>query len=162
MNVPGTSPPAGTATYYYPMDQSARFVWYHDHAMGITRTNAYAGIASALLIVDDFEIGLVNSGLLPDLVGIPLAIQDKTFVPSNILTQDPTWQWGGESDLWYPHIYEPNQAGGAGINPSCSPNPKGRWDYGPCASRQRCFPTLPSTRCPRRPPWWPRLSSIRS
>ena len=81
MNVPGTNPPAGTATYYYPMDQSARFVWYHDHAIGITRTNAYAGIASALLIIDDFEIGLVNSGLLPDLVGIPLVIQDKTFVP---------------------------------------------------------------------------------
>ena len=39
MNVPGTNPPAGTATYYYPMQQSARFVWYHDHAIGITRTN---------------------------------------------------------------------------------------------------------------------------
>ena len=64
------------------MDQSARFVWYHDHAIGITRTNAYAGIASALLIIDDFEIGLVGSGLLPDLVGIPLVIQDKSFVPS--------------------------------------------------------------------------------
>ena len=64
MNVPGTNPPAGTGTYYYPMDQSARFVWYHDHAIGITRINAYAGIASALLIIDDFEIGLVNSGLL--------------------------------------------------------------------------------------------------
>ena len=48
MNVPGTNPPTGTATYYYPMDQSARLVWYHDHAIGITRTNAYAGIASAL------------------------------------------------------------------------------------------------------------------
>ncbi len=128
MNVPGTNPPPGTATYYYPMDQSARFVWYHDHAMGITRTNAYAGIASALLIIDDFEIGLVGSGLLPDLVGIPLVIQDKTFVPSNILTQDPTWQWGMESDLWYPHVYEFN----SGPFPSCPANDKGRWDYGPC------------------------------
>jgi spore coat protein A len=140
LNVPGTNPPAGTATYYYPMDQSARFVWYHDHAMGITRTNAYSGIASALLIVDDFEIGMVNSGLLPDLVGIPLVIQDKTFVPSNILTQDPTWQWGMESDLWYPHVYEPNQTGGTGPNPSCADNPKGRWDYGPCLGA-----TLPAT-----------------
>ena len=47
MNVPGTNPRSGTATYYYPMDQSARLVWYHDHAIGITRTNAYSGIASA-------------------------------------------------------------------------------------------------------------------
>jgi spore coat protein A len=149
MNVPGTSPPPGTATYYYPMQQSARFVWYHDHAIGLTRTNAYAGIASALVLIDDFELGLVNSGLLPDLVGTPLVIQDKTFVPSNILTQDPTWNGGGTSDLWYPHVYEPNQTGGTGPNPSCAPNPKGRWDYGPCASPaavlpQQSFYTLPT------------------
>src|SRR5206468_2011951 len=84
MNVPGTNPPPGTATYYYPNQQSARLAWYHDHAMGITRTNAYLGIAAPYIIIDDFELGLVNSGLLPDLVGIPLAIQDKGFVPTNI------------------------------------------------------------------------------
>ena len=133
MNVPGTNPPPGTATTYYPMDQSARLLWYHDHAMGITRTNAYSGIASALVLVDDFEIGLVNSGLLPDLVGIPLVVQDKSFVAQNILSQDPTWQWGNPGDLWYPHIYEPNNSGGSGPNPSCAINPKGRWDYGPCS-----------------------------
>jgi len=132
MNVPGTNPPAGSATYYYPMDQSARLLWYHDHAIGITRTNAYSGIASGLVLVDDFEIGLVNSGLLPDLVGIPLVVQDKGFVAHNILQQDPTWQWGHAGELWYPHVYEPNQVGGTGPNPSCGINPKGRWDYGPC------------------------------
>ena len=127
-NVPGTHPAPGTANHYYPMDQSARLLWYHDHAMGITRTNAYAGIASALVLVDDFEISLVNSGLLPDLVGTPLVIQDKAFVPANILTQDPTWQWGGPGDLWYPHVYEANILTG-GV-----PNPKGRWDWGPTAT----------------------------
>ena len=65
MNVPGTHPNTGTATYWYPMDQSARLLWYHDHAMGLTRTNAYAGIASALLIVDHFETTLVDSGSFP-------------------------------------------------------------------------------------------------
>ena len=134
MNVPGTNPPAGTATYWYPMDQSARLVWYHDHAVGITRTNAYAGIASALVITDTFESGLISSGLLPDFVGIPLIIQDKTFVPQNIHSVDPTWQWGNPGDLWYPHVYEPNQVGGKGPRPSCAPNPTGRWDYGPCVS----------------------------
>lgn len=118
MNVPGTNPPVGTANYYYPMDQSARLVWYHDHAIGITRTNAYSGIASALVVIDDFELGMVNSGLLPDLVGIPLVIQDKSFVPHNILTQDPTWRWGMPGDLWYPHVYEHN-------------GDDHRWDYGP-------------------------------
>jgi spore coat protein A len=149
MNVPGTNPPPGTATYWYPMDQSARFVWYHDHAIGITRTNAYSGIASALLIIDDFETGLVSFGLLPDLIGIPLVIQDKTFVPSNILVQDPTWPGGGPGTLWYPHVYEPNEVGGTGPNPSCALNSKGRWDYGPCAAPPAVLPgpsfyTLPT------------------
>jgi spore coat protein A len=130
-NVPGTSPPAGTATYYYPMQQSARLAWYHDHAMGITRTNAYAGIASALIITDDFETYLLKQGLLPDLVGVPLVIQDKAFVPINIHTQDPTWRWGGPGDLWYPHVYEANGA----------TNPKGRWELGPATSK------LPAVSC---------------
>ncbi len=52
----------GEADYYYPLNQSARFMWYHDHAMGITRLNAYAGIASALLVRDDFELGLRKKG----------------------------------------------------------------------------------------------------
>src|SRR5205085_6264516 len=47
-----------SAEYYYPMKQSARLLWYHDHAWGITRVNAYAGIASALLIRDSFELNL--------------------------------------------------------------------------------------------------------
>ena len=125
MSVPGTRPPRGSANYYYPMEQSARLVWYHDHAIGITRTNAYSGIASAFIITDDFESSLVSSGLLPDLVGIPLIIQDKTFVAQNILDQDPTWQWGKPGDLWYPHAYEVN------IFSNGKPNPKGRWDWGP-------------------------------
>jgi spore coat protein A, manganese oxidase len=48
--------------YYYPNDQSARLVWYHDHAVGITRLNAYAGIASAYIIRDAFEEDLIQDG----------------------------------------------------------------------------------------------------
>lgn len=124
MNVPGFPVRPGTASYYYPNDQSARLVWYHDHAIGITRLNAYAGIASAYIITDDFEAGLVSSGLLPDLVGIPLVIQDKGFVPKNIFKQDPTWRWGDPGSLWYPHDYEVNDF-------RTGPNPRGRWDWGP-------------------------------
>ncbi len=146
MNVPGTTPPAGTATYYYPMDQSARLVWYHDHAMGITRTNAYSGIASAFVITDAFETFLLNQGLLPDLVGVPLVIQEKTFVAENILDQDPTWNWGAPGGLWYAHVYEFN----SGPFPTCALDTKGRWDYGPCDGvppailPRRAFYTLPN------------------
>ena len=125
MNVPGFPVLPGTGANYYPNDQSARLVWYHDHAMGITRLNAYSGLASGYIITDDFESGLVSKGLLPDLIGVPLIIQDKGFVAPNIHAQDPTWKWGNPGDLWYPHDYEVDRfAGGA-------PNLKGRWDWGP-------------------------------
>lgn len=129
LNVPGTSPPAGTGTFYYPNQQSARLMWYHDHAMGITRTNAYLGIASGYLLTDAFETNLIAQGLLPDL-GIPMIIQEKSFVSANIGTQDPTWTWGGTGSLWYPHVYEPPPSPDFSLPPPYGgpPNPTGRWD----------------------------------
>ena len=89
--------PQGSAEYYYPLNQSARFMWYHDHAFGITRLNAYAGVASAMLIRDDFEAGLIaNNGLPPyietsvlsggsiPIQELPLVFQDKIFVGQDI------------------------------------------------------------------------------
>lgn len=100
----------GQAEVYYPNQQSARFMWYHDHAVGITRLNAYAGIASAYIIRDDFERSLKNLGL-PDFIEnggheIPLVFQDKIFVGSDIKKSDPTWEGvKTQGSLWYPHIY---------------------------------------------------------
>ncbi len=51
-NIPGSPMQPGQADYYYPNNQSTRLMWYHDHAWGITRLNAYAGIASGYLCVD--------------------------------------------------------------------------------------------------------------
>jgi spore coat protein A, manganese oxidase len=111
----------GEAQYYYPNDQSARLVWYHDHALGITRLNAYAGIASGYIIRDDVEDFLIATRLIPaSQQEIPLIIQDKTFVDG----LDPKYIWGNKGDLWYPYKYEPN---------SQSPDETGRWDYGPDA-----------------------------
>jgi spore coat protein A, manganese oxidase len=100
------------AEYYYTNDQSARLVWYHDHAVGITRINAYAGLASAYVIRDSFEAELRNLGL-PDFVEnggreIPIVIQDKIFVPANVASADPTWTGPtAEGSLWYAHVYDP-------------------------------------------------------
>ena len=102
------------AEYYYPNQQSARLSWYHDHALGITRLNAYAGIASAYVIRDKFESQLRNFGL-PDFVEnggfeLPIAIQDKIFVGDDIFATDPTWPGPtGNGSLWYPHVYEPDR-----------------------------------------------------
>ena len=129
------------AEYYYPLNQSARFVWYHDHALGITRINAYAGIASGFIIRDPFEANLVSQGL-PNFIElggneIPLIIQDKVFVGPNIAVTDPTWSAVSSAttpgSLWYAHVYERNRwraagnlAGGGANNltppdPSCIP-----------------------------------------
>jgi spore coat protein A, manganese oxidase len=111
----------GQAEYYYPNDQSARFAWYHDHTFGITRMNAYVGIASAYVIRDSFEGFLRNLGL-PDYIEnggreIPLVIQDKIFVGDDILTVDPTWTGASTpGSLWYAHTYEPDRWDlGAGV-----------------------------------------------
>jgi spore coat protein A len=40
----------GFATSQYPNDQRASTIWYHDHALGMTRLNVYAGPAGFFLI----------------------------------------------------------------------------------------------------------------
>jgi FtsP/CotA-like multicopper oxidase with cupredoxin domain len=122
---------SGCQTFYYTNQQSARLLFYHDHAYGITRLNVYAGEAAGYLVQDPVEQGLVSNGTIPS-DQIPLIIQDKTFVPdaAQLAAEDPTWDsanWGGAGNLWLPHVYMPNQ------NPDdpSGANPMGRWDYGP-------------------------------
>jgi FtsP/CotA-like multicopper oxidase with cupredoxin domain len=230
-------PGAGALTFYYTNQQSARLMFYHDHAYGTTRLNVYIGEGAGYLLTDAYEADLVNgtntmlgnptlAKAIPA-VEIPLVIQDKTFVPPNpasttlysvpilangsgylplpaappavtftggcstppaatatvgnmedpygqfligavtgitltsygsgctsdpivaigpppvggspaaafayvatLAQQDPTWDsalWGGTGNLWYPHVYMPNQWP---TNPDDSGgNPMGRWDY---------------------------------
>ncbi len=52
-NVPDMPDPGdGSTTYYYTNEQSARLMFYHDHAFGITRLNVYAGEAAGYVITD--------------------------------------------------------------------------------------------------------------
>ena len=61
---------------HYPNDQRATTLWYHDHALGITRLNVYAGLAGFYLIRDPEE----DSFNLPSgPYEIPLMIQDRSF-----------------------------------------------------------------------------------
>ena len=121
-------PGEGAQTYYWTNQQSARLMFYHDHAWGITRLNVYAGEAAAYLITDDTEQSLIDQGLIPGPADtIPLVVQDRTFVPSpeQIALQDSTWdydRWGGEGNLWLPHVYSPAQNPGdtSGVNDSAA------------------------------------------
>jgi FtsP/CotA-like multicopper oxidase with cupredoxin domain len=134
-NVPDMPDPGpGAMTFFYTNQQSARLMFYHDHAWGITRLNVYAGEAAGYLIQDATEKKLFGTGApFADLgTGTPLIIQDKTFVPSaaRMAQLDPTWQanrWGGEGNLWAPHVYMPAQNPGDPSGMSAF----GRWMYGP-------------------------------
>ena len=168
-----TNPGKGANSFYYTNQQTARLMFWHDHALGFTRLNVYKGMAGGYLLRDTYEEDWLSQSGVPTLVTkpqnvIPLVIQEKGFVPSNqtsggnyqpigydpndsgnlypeysalfatlagefpsqLHAQDPTWdenRWGGTGQLWWPHVYMPNQ------NPwdPTGVNPMGRWDYGP-------------------------------
>jgi spore coat protein A len=108
------------------MNQSARMLWYHDHAWGTTRINAYAGVASALLLRDAFENNLKNQGL-PEYIEaggreLPIVVQDKVFVGADIAQVDPTWPGPtAPGSLWYGHQYDTAIFGKLGPTPAGPP-----------------------------------------
>jgi spore coat protein A len=78
-----TGPHFATKVYHYPNDQQATALWYHDHAVGITRLNVYAGLGGGLYVIrDDHEDSL---GLPSGRYEIPLVIQDRFFNPDGSL-----------------------------------------------------------------------------
>lgn len=66
----------GDFIFAYPTDQRATMLWYHDHAMALTRLNVYAGLAGAYLIRDPVERALA---LPRGDFEIPLIVQDRRF-----------------------------------------------------------------------------------
>jgi FtsP/CotA-like multicopper oxidase with cupredoxin domain len=76
----------GTASFKYPNDQPATTLWYHDHTLGMTRANVYAGPAGYWLIRGgqyDMDLGYVAPGVgdspLGEYTEIPIVIQDRSF-----------------------------------------------------------------------------------
>lgn len=79
--------------YEYTNHQQATTLWYHDHSLGITRLNVYAGLTGFYLIRDNLEERLE---LPKGKYEIPLLIQDKSFnkdgslyYPSNTTPPNP-------------------------------------------------------------------------
>ena len=67
--------------YVYDNDQGAGTLWYHDHALGITRLNVYAGLAGFYIIRDNEDTGKLNNplGLPAGPYELAYAIQDRMF-----------------------------------------------------------------------------------
>lgn len=72
-----TGPQFETNTYYYNNQQPQATLWYHDHTLGMTRANVYAGLAG-FYIINNPNV-LVNKKLPSGEFDVPLAIQDRKF-----------------------------------------------------------------------------------
>lgn len=92
----------GQAVFEYPNQQRASTLWYHDHTLGMTRANVYAGPAGFYLLRGgpSDEVTGTLPGPAPGLgdppglayYEIPLAIQDRSFK--------------GDGSLFYPDSRE--------------------------------------------------------
>ena len=114
------APAAGSYDYYWTNQQLAKFMWYHDHAMDITRLNAYAGLATGYVLTDATEQTLISTGILPaPAQTVYLVLQDKTF--------------NADGTLWYPYQYEENPSPPGAIPPWGSPSGRVDWSGPPAA-----------------------------
>jgi spore coat protein A, manganese oxidase len=96
---PGTS-----ANYEYPNSQPAATLWYHDHAIGITRLNVYAGLSGFFLLRDEEERKLdLPSGEYE----VPLLVQDRMLDEKGQLVYAPTFESGEEPPpgMWAPEFF---------------------------------------------------------
>ncbi|RUM93576.1 MAG: spore coat protein A [Thiothrix sp.] len=67
--------------YKYHNDQNAGCLWYHDHALGMTRLNVYAGLAGFYILRDNEDTGRHGNPLnLPaEEYELAYVIQDRMF-----------------------------------------------------------------------------------
>jgi spore coat protein A len=90
---------ANAAVYNYPNSQPPATLWYHDHALGITRMNVLSGLAGFYLLRNPSS---TVAELLPSgEYEVPLVIQDRSFLSDGSLyfpsegtnpTIHPYWQ----------------------------------------------------------------------
>lgn len=89
--------PGKSVTYHYPNHQEAAHLWYHDHALGITRLNVYAGLFGNYFVRDGFEDAL---NLPKGKYEIPLTICDRSIDTGGQLyypiSPDPESPWVSE------------------------------------------------------------------
>jgi spore coat protein A len=123
------------AIYRYPNVQEAAPLWFHDHTLGATRLNVYAGLAGAYALIDPkltLPAGLDATGLRGGALGpnpaddalIPLVVQDRMFDTNGQLyfpagPEDPVNPSPNpEHPYWVPEFFgeEPNVSDTIAVN----------------------------------------------
>jgi spore coat protein A, manganese oxidase len=91
--------PGKSATVHYPNQQEAAALWYHDHAMGITRLNIYAGLFGLYVVRDAVEDAL---NLPRGQFEIPLVLCDRLLLRDGQLD----YPVSGKADApWVPEAF---------------------------------------------------------
>jgi spore coat protein A len=103
----------GYATFQYPNANRASTIWYHDHTLGMTRLNVYAGPAGFYIIrggPDGDDAVLDNRTGLPAILPGPAPKEKDKFPPNKtyyeipIAIQDRSFNIDGS--LFYPNTRE--------------------------------------------------------
>jgi spore coat protein A, manganese oxidase len=129
-----TNTEPGTAVFQYANDQRATTLWYHDHTLGMTRLNVYAGPAGFFLIrggPSDLPAGTLPSPApkAGDAAGtkyyeIPIVFQDRSFYTTGSLfyPKDRAFFEGlVPSQLQIPFIPDPAFGGPSDVSPIWNP-----------------------------------------
>jgi spore coat protein A, manganese oxidase len=80
----------------------ASLLWFHDHGLGATRLNVFAGLAAAYILRDEFDTGEEPNpiGIPGGAYEVPLVIQDRQFNADGTLlypsSDIPGATWIGE------------------------------------------------------------------
>jgi spore coat protein A len=108
--------PGSSKTYTHGNTQEATGLWYHDHSMGITRLNVFAGLAAGYLIRNNDDPG--DGKRLPGApYEVPLVLQDRMF------NADGTFNYPANSNASTPRPWAPEFFGDvATVNGKAWPN----------------------------------------
>ncbi|MBM7458279.1 multicopper oxidase family protein [Rhodococcus coprophilus] len=100
--------PGQGSTYRFPNRQAAAALWYHDHAMAVTRLNVYAGLAGLYLLRDEYDTGERGNplGLPAGEFELPLVLQEKIVngdgtqsIRSTPIVPQGRWEGGAVGDV---------------------------------------------------------------
>lgn len=99
-----------TNIYSYPNQQQPTTLWYHDHALGSTRLNVYAGLAGFYLLrnPDDCQhhnCNKRNLDLPRDKYEIPIVIQDRSFNTDGSFSFNNTGINPDTHPYWVPEFF---------------------------------------------------------
>ncbi|HWQ84639.1 MAG TPA: multicopper oxidase domain-containing protein [Anaerolineales bacterium] len=103
----------GFATFQYPNHNRASTIWYHDHALGMTRLNVYAGPAGFFIVrggpAGDKAVLDARSGAVAVLPG-PAPIEGDHFPPNKTYYEIPIAiqdrAFNSDGSLFYPDTRE--------------------------------------------------------